>query len=135
MRLLDTDICIHWLKGHPLVRRQMQETTFAGVSISVVTKAELHFGVYYSSIAHRMDNLHRTERLLENLAILPLEDEIVRRFGELKADLRRSGTSIPDFDLLIAATALATGRVLVTNNDRHFNRIPGLTLENWVKSE
>jgi tRNA(fMet)-specific endonuclease VapC len=57
---------------------------------------------------------------------------ILKRFGELKAQLRQTGKPLPDFDLLIASTALAEDRVLVTNNTRHYQRIMDLQLENWI---
>jgi tRNA(fMet)-specific endonuclease VapC len=50
----------------------------------------------------------------------------------LKTQLRQSGQPLPDFDLLIASVALVENRILVTNNTHHYERIPGLQLENWV---
>jgi tRNA(fMet)-specific endonuclease VapC len=69
---------------------------------------------------------------IQNLPVLPLNDTALRRFGELKAELRRTGQPIADFDLLIASVALAAGYILVTNNTRHYERITGLELENWT---
>jgi tRNA(fMet)-specific endonuclease VapC len=64
--------------------------------------------------------------------ILSLRDATLKRFGELKAQLRQIGQPLPDFDLLIASVALVENRVLVTNNARHYQRIQDLQLENWV---
>jgi predicted nucleic acid-binding protein len=51
----------------------------------------------------------------------------------LKADLRKNGTPVDDFDLLIGATALTLGYCVVTNNERHFSKIPGLDVVNWAR--
>ena len=66
--------------------------------------------------------------------VFPLNDDILKRFGALKAHLRKSVQILPDFDLLIAATALAESKILVTNNVRHYRRIPDLRLENWIST-
>jgi predicted nucleic acid-binding protein len=66
------------------------------------------------------------------LIILDVSAEVAVRFGEIKAHLRRNGSLIEDFDLLLAATALTHKLVFVTNNSSHFQRIPQLTLENWL---
>ena len=69
---------------------------------------------------------------MKQLPILPLREVTLKRFGALKAQLRQSGQSLPDFDLLIASVALVENRIMVTNNTRHYQRIPELQLENWV---
>ena len=71
---------------------------------------------------------------VSEITVLPLNDAALTDFGRLKAELRHQGQPLPDFDLLIAATTLAHRRVLVTNNVRHYTRIPGLQLENWIAS-
>jgi tRNA(fMet)-specific endonuclease VapC len=58
---------------------------------------------------------------------------VVETFGELKADLEQDGQRLDDFDLLIASTALMLGYRLVTNNERNFQRIGGLDVENWCQ--
>ena len=68
----------------------------------------------------------------QQLSVLPLSDSALKTFGQIKADLRKQGQPLADFDLLIASTALAAGRTLVTNNLRHYTRISGLQLENWT---
>ena len=61
-------------------------------------------------------------------------NDIARTFGEIKAQLRRQGSLIEDFDLLVAATAWVNGLTLVTNNTAHFGRVGGLTLDNWAQT-
>ena len=100
------------------------------MTISVITQAELYYGAYNSSRV--TENLGRVDDFVSQLPILPLSDASLKRFGALKAQLRQTGQSLPDFDLLIASIALVENRVLVTNNARHYQRIQDLQLENWV---
>lgn len=127
--LLDTDTCIYWLKGHKPVKEKLLAAGWNQVAISVITKAELYYGAHNSS--RMVENLDRVEIFTSYLQVIPLDDLILQRFGKLKAHLRKTGQLLPDFDLLIASTALTTARILVTNNTRHHQRIPGLSLENW----
>lgn len=128
--LLDTDTCIYWLTNRQSVRERVREVGWNQISICVITVAELYYGAYNSNRV--TENLARAEFFIQNLPVLPLNDTALRRFGELKAELRRTGQPIADFDLLIASVALAEGCVLVTNNTRHYNRITSLQLENWT---
>ena len=57
---------------------------------------------------------------------------MMEKFGSLKVELERGGQRLEDFDLMIAAAALSLNLRLVTNNTRHFNRIPGLSIDNWA---
>lgn len=128
--LLDTDTCIYWLRNRQSVRERVREVGWNQISICVITVAELYYGAYNSNRV--TENLARAEFFIQNLPVLPLNDTALRRFGELKAELRRTGQPIADFDLLIASVALAAGYILVTNNTRHYERITGLQLENWT---
>ena len=128
--LLDTDICIYWLKGHEQVKENLLRVTWMQVSVSVITRAELYYGAFNSNYVQ--NNLERAQLFLRQFPVLPLSDDILRQFGALKTTLRKSGQLLPDFDLLIASTALAEDKILVTNNIRHYQRIPNLKLENWV---
>jgi len=73
------------------------------------------------------------EQLCARCTLLPLDDRAVTTAAGVHAALTRSGQPIGDADILIAATALVNGLGLVTNNRRHFERIPELTLENWLE--
>ncbi len=128
--LLDTDTCIYWLRNRQSVRERVREIGWNKISICVITVAELYYGAYNSNRV--TENLARAEFFIQNLPVLPLNDTALRRFGELKTELRRTGQPIADFDLLIASVALAAGYILVTNNTRHYERITGLQLENWT---
>ncbi len=128
--LLDTDTCVFWLRGHVSVRDRLIEAREHGVYMSVITEAELRFGAASSS---RPDANHEAiDRFAIEVASVGIDAPVATRFGAIKAELRRQGTPLADFDLLIAATALSRDLTLVTNNTAHFTRIPDLRLENWV---
>ena len=129
--LLDTDICIYWLKGYQAVKDHLLNAGTEHIAISVITAAELYFGVYNSIRVE--ENHFQLERFLDTITILSLENPILNTYGVLMAELRKEGQALADFDLLIAATTLTEGRVLVTNNIRHYERIPHIRLENWVE--
>lgn len=128
--LLDTDICIYWLKNRQEVREKVREIGWNQITLCVITAAELYYGAYNSSRV--TENLTRAEFFIQQLPVLPLSNNALRRFGQLKAELRRIGQPVADFDLLIASVALTENLILVTNNTRHYERIAGLQLENWT---
>jgi tRNA(fMet)-specific endonuclease VapC len=128
--LLDTDICIYWLNGRQNVRDRLLEVGWDEVTTSVIIQAELYYGAYNSSQV--TDNLSRVDAFINGVVVLSLHEETLKRFGKLKAHLRQMGQPLADFDLLIASTALVENKILVTNNTRHYKRIPDLKLENWM---
>ncbi len=128
--LLDTDICIYWLNGVSSVRQKLQAVGVTQTAISIITLAELNFGAYRS--AKVPENMARIDSMVQQIIVLQLTVVAAKIFGQLKADFRAQGQPLPDLDLLIASTALAENRCLVTNNNRHYSRVPSLTLENWL---
>ncbi len=128
--LLDTDTCIYWLNKHQSVKEKLLAAGWSQTAICSITVAELYYGAYNSSRV--TENLRVVELFVRQLHVVPLYDNVLRRFGEIKAELCKKGQPLPDFDLLIASVALAEHRVLVTNNIRHYERITGLRVENWV---
>lgn len=108
----------------------MSNAGWDNIAICVITAAELYYGAYNSNRV--TENLARAEFFIAQLPVLSLNDNTLRCFGELKAQLRKTGQPIADFDLLIASVSLAEGLILVTNNTRHYERIPGIQLENWA---
>ncbi|MEH2213555.1 MAG: PIN domain-containing protein [Nostoc sp.] len=95
-----------------------------------ITVAELYFDAYNSQRV--VENLTRAEEFIQNLPVLPLTDPALRKYGELKAELRRIGQTIAEFDLLIVSVAVAENYTLVTNNIRHYSCISNLQLQNWI---
>jgi tRNA(fMet)-specific endonuclease VapC len=125
--LIDSDKCISYLRKQRRAIDLIDSLRIDGVAISIVTYAELHDGVYGS-----VDPMAAEQGLLDFLAdidILPVTLTIARRFAAIRGELRRAGNLILDMDLLIAATAIEHDLTLVTGNRRHFDRIPGLTLD------
>jgi tRNA(fMet)-specific endonuclease VapC len=100
------------------------------IAISIITLAELQYGA--SNSPRIQENADRVEGLRKLFSTLPLNNEITAMFGEQKTNLRKSGNLIADFDILIGSTAIVNGLILVTNNVRHFNRLSGIMLENWL---
>mgnify|MGYP001575779745 CR=1 FL=1 len=128
--VLDTDICIFWLKGNRQIEQRLIQVGMERVALSVVTACELAYGAWKSH--RRQENLRVLERLHRTLPILHTTDRIVQLFGSWKASLESQGAGLDDADLLIASIAHANGCALVTNNRTHFTRIPGLAVERWL---
>lgn len=130
--LLDANICIYLLsERRPDISRRLERSGPGRVAISTIVWGELHFGLAKS--ARRADGLLRLEALREIAPVLDLPQEAAAIYGELRATLERGGTSIGNNDLWIAAHARASGLILVSNNTREFERVPGLKLDNWAK--
>lgn len=129
MFLIDTDIVIYTLKGHPTVTAAFAEHRDAAKSLSVVSYGELLYGAEKSQ--QREKSLAAARRVAELFPLLPVTKPIMETFAELRASLEAEGTRLDDMDVLIAATAVTHNLVLVTNNTKHFARIESLTVENW----
>jgi tRNA(fMet)-specific endonuclease VapC len=129
--LLDSDICIFAMKRRtPALLRRLDQRASTS-AISVVAYGELAFGEATS--ARREEASAHLAALLETLQVLPLPLEAARRYAEIRAKLQSIGQPIGSNDLWIAAHALADELTLVTNNEREFQRVPGLRVENWTR--
>jgi tRNA(fMet)-specific endonuclease VapC len=130
--LLDTDTCVFWLRGRAAVHARLAAVGPEALSISAVTLAELRYG---ADCSVQPDANHRAiDDFISGIAVLAVDADVARAFGEIKAQLRRQGNLIEDFDLLLAATALINGLTLVINNATHFGRVAGLLLDNWMQT-
>jgi tRNA(fMet)-specific endonuclease VapC len=132
MVLLDTNICIYIINAKPpAVLARFQQYRMGEISLSSVVAAELAFGVAKSG---SLRNRRALEMFLAPLTILPFDSDSVWAYGDLRAQLERSGTPIGPLDTMIAAHALCLEATLVTNNMREFLKVPGLRVENWASS-
>ena len=128
--LLDTNIVIAALKGVPQVRRQMERIPLSALRLSAIVLGELEFGAEKSAYSER--NRARLVELAQHLPLVGIDADTVRQYARIRAFLERQGIPIGANDLWIAAQALAIDAILVTNNTREFERVPGLSFENWL---
>lgn len=130
--MLDTNICVYLLKGNSQDLLDKFNELSHELCISTITLGELHYGAENSS--RRVTNLEGMARLVGRVEVLPFSASAAAHYGQLRAELRRTGRLAGPLDMLIGAHARAEGLVLVTNNIREFARMPGLRVENWVTS-
>jgi tRNA(fMet)-specific endonuclease VapC len=127
--LLDTNTCSYIIKGNvPRVRERLLRVPMAEVGISVVTEAELRFGVVRFAGATKLETA--VEEFLVRVEILPWDSECARNYAQLRATLEQHGKPMGNLDMMIAAQALAAKAVLVSS-DGMFRRIKGLRIEDW----
>jgi tRNA(fMet)-specific endonuclease VapC len=130
--MLDTDTCSYIMKrSHPLVLKRLQSVSVDDVCMSVVTKAELLYGVEVSP--RRAHDAAALAAFLPYVEVLHFSDDAAQHYAEIRADLKRRGALIGAYDLFIAAHARALGLSLVTNNTAEFERVPRLALDNWTQ--
>ena len=129
MYLLDTNVCVGFLKAQPAITGKLTAVPPNALYLCAVVKAELYYGARASQ--HIAGNLATLQTFFEPYVSLGFNDECAERYGELRADLRRAGQLIGPNDTMIAATALVHKLILVTHNTREFSRVPGLRLEDW----
>lgn len=129
--LLDTNICIYTIRQKPAqVIERFKEHDVGDIGISSITAAELWYGVEKST--QRKKNIQALEQFLFPLEVVPFDTISAITYGAIRFLLERKGKPIGSLDTLIAAQALSLGVVLVTNNEKEFNRVPDLKIENWV---
>ena len=130
MYLLDTNACIRILNNSSsaLITR-LREHRPDEIALCSIVKSELLYGAQRSS--RIAENLRVLDRFFEPFYSFPYDDNCVETFGRIRSELERAGTPIGPYDLLIATTAVANGRTLITANTREFSRVAGLTIENW----
>ncbi len=127
--LLDTNICIFYLRGKFNLNTKLKSVGFENCCISEITLAELKYGAECSEQISR--NMKMVDEFAKEITILPIFSSL-NAYAKEKARLRRSGALIDDFDLLIGCSAVANDMILVTDNEKHFDRIRKIRIENWI---
>ena len=129
--LLDTSILIAFLRGEEDVVSKVEAylEEFDMLSLSIITYYEILRGLKY---IENEKKLRGFEELMDKSEIITLAREVMDRASEIYAELKRRGELIEDADILIAASCLVKGMVLVTDNEEHFRRIEKLEVENWL---
>jgi tRNA(fMet)-specific endonuclease VapC len=134
MYLLDTDVLLNLLRRTPstdLIARlasvPVPSQFTSTFSVAELVHAAFHVPERAASLITRLET-----SLFQDLAILPFDTDAARRYGVVRATLERDGVSVGETDLRIASIALSRGLTLITGSVGHFNRIPGLAVENWL---
>ncbi len=129
MYLIDTDILIALIRGKVAIQERMIQVGLANCVLSEISLAELYVGVYKGT---RRESL--VTFLEEKFKALPMTPAL-KVYAQIRARLELRGERLEDTDTFIAATALVNDYTLVTHNTRHFSRIPGLKLEDWLDEQ
>ncbi len=129
--LLDTDMVVFLLRNKYHIAEKLAQMNPEQIYISEVTVAELEYGNHCSG---RYDeNKRLLEMLLSQVNIVPFK-EAIPLYAKERFRLKSIGQSIMDFDLLIACSSVARHLIMVTNNTKHFNRVQGIIIENWIEA-
>ncbi|MET0741789.1 MAG: type II toxin-antitoxin system VapC family toxin [Microvirga sp.] len=129
--MLDTNVCIYIRRERPPeVLRRFKGLSPGSTGLSIVTYGELCFGARKSQDPERASTV--LGELVALIPVLPLSEAAGEAYGTIRHDLASRGEMIGNNDLWIAAHALSLDMVLVTNNEREFNRVRGLKIENWI---
>lgn len=132
--LLDTNVCIVYLKGRNLnLKQKLESVAIQEIAVCSIVKAELCFGAMKSANPER--NFALQQAFLEQFVSLPFDDLAATTFGVIRSQLEIKGTPIGAYDLQIAAIALANNLTLVTHNTQEFQRVEGLQVEDWQVEE
>lgn len=133
--LLDTNILIEFMCGTPSVVSKIVQTGFDKCCMSTISLHELYYGAYNAKKKSEKcfrEEIARIEKLLTKLTVLPLDTK-GDIYGDIKYSLEKKGQIIDEFDMVIAGHAASEGLTIVTDNLKHFNRIEGLKVENWLE--
>lgn len=129
--LLDTNIVIYVIKRRPIEVMETFNLNASRMAISVITLSELLHGAEKSSFPEK--NLRVVEDFCSRLEVLDYTAKAAQHYGSIRSTLEKVGQPIGENDLHIAAHARSEGLVLVTNNEREFQKVPALQIENWIK--
>ncbi len=131
--LLDSNICIHFIKNDFNIPAKISSVGLKNCFISELTILELMYGIANSSSTRKDENKAKLKQFIEGFQdrVLPIRP-VFEVFADQKSRLKKMGTPISDFDLLIGSTAITEDCILVSRNLKEMQRIEGLTFENWI---
>jgi len=130
MIFLDTNICIHFLKGeHPSIRENLLSTPPNEIKIPVIVHSELYYGVKKS--AREKDNFRKLQNFLAPFEVVPFTANMSEIYAEIRTGCEKKGKPAGPNDLLIAAIVMAHNGVLATRNLQEFGAVPGLKIAEW----
>ena len=127
--LLDTNICIYFLKGQFDLDRKIEKVALSNCYVSEITVAELKFGAQNSE--NQEKNGKTVDQFVSKFTIIPIFNSL-DVYAREKARLKKKDLPLDDFDLLIGATAISNNLTLVTRNVSDFEMLKGIEMENWV---
>jgi tRNA(fMet)-specific endonuclease VapC len=130
--LLDTNICIYFIKGLYELNRKIEVVGSTNCFISEMTVAELKYGIENSKTPKLMRPI--VEAFIPKFAVIPVYNALDVYAAE-KARLRKQGLLLDDFDILIGATAIVHNMTMVSNNQKHMSRLANITLQDWTTAE
>lgn len=128
--IIDTNTCIEYFKHRNGVPERMSQESRDDLCVSEVTIAELLYGAVHSKSVDR--HLREVRELQRDIAVLPISD-VIDDYADIRHTLTSQGIIVEDFDILIGATARHYGLIAVTDNLKHFNPMPDVEVENWIK--
>lgn len=131
MYLLDTNIVSYWMRGDRSLMDKIRSHSPSDLSLSTITLAEILYGIEKSPVKKK-ERRTKIERICSQLEIHPFDEPAAEKYGLVRARLEREGLIISERDLQIASIAMANRLCIVTHNTKEFNRIKGLTVEDWA---
>lgn len=130
--LLDTNIVSYWMRGDKGLIDKLSNKRPCDMALSVITYAEILYGIGKSNIKKK-ERMGKLDLICEQLEILPFNNEAAQYYAEIRISLEKKGGIISERDLQIASIAKSEKLVMVTHNYKEFQRVPGLTIEDWAE--
>jgi tRNA(fMet)-specific endonuclease VapC len=129
--LLDTNICVFFLRGQNNIGKIIMNKGLVNCCISEITVAELYYGVECDS-TNTIENKKHVDDFINHITVIPVSNALAA-YAKEKSLLRKSGNLIDDMDIFIGATAIVNDLILVTDNGKHLNRLSNIRIENWIE--
>ena len=133
--ILDTNILIDILNDIPVVMEKLERVGIDKCCMSTISLHELYYGAQLArekKEEYFVKEMNKISRLLQDMEVHPLAAD-GKDYARIKHLFKMHGSMIDDFDIVIAGQALSEGLTVVTDNVKHFNRIEGLKIENWME--